>query len=136
MPGANESLSFMPATERAFAPAPQMDRLIEQLKWKYSARVTGELIVPAVEARYADFPEALAPSLRAALAARSIARPYSHQREAWDRICAGRHTVVVTPTASGKTLCYNVPVLDAAVRDKAKALYLFPTKALSQDQVA
>jgi DEAD/DEAH box helicase domain-containing protein len=113
-----------------------MDRLIEQLKRKYRARVTGELIVPAVEARHADFPEALAPALRAALAARGIERPYSHQREAWDSICAGRHTVVVTPTASGKTLCYNVPVLDAALRTKAKALYLFPTKALSQDQVA
>ena len=55
--------------------------------------------------------------------------------QAWDAIRAGHHTVVVTPTASGKTLCYNLPVLQSALASKAKALYLFPTKALSQDQV-
>ena len=52
------------------------------------------------------------------------------------RVSAGQHTVVVTPTASGKTLCYNLPVLQAAMHEHAKALYLFPTKALAQDQVS
>ena len=51
-------------------------------------------------------------------------------------MCAGQHTVIVTPTASGKTLCYNLPVLQAVLKQNVKALYLFPTKALSQDQVA
>ena len=63
-------------------------------------------------------------------------RLYSHQAAVWDLVRAGRHAVVATPTASGKTLCYNLPVLDAVLGRGAKALYLFPTKALAQDQVA
>ena len=64
------------------------------------------------------------------------ARLYSHQREAWAHVGGGHDTVIVTPTASGKTLCYNLPVIDGALKTGAKALYLFPTKALSQDQVS
>ncbi|MDR2481997.1 MAG: DEAD/DEAH box helicase, partial [Treponema sp.] len=68
---------------------------------------------------------------------RGIERIYCHQREVWDIIQAGGHAVVVTPTASGKTLCYNLPALQALLADEsARALYLFPTKALSQDQQA
>ena len=68
---------------------------------------------------------------------RGISRLYTHQAQAFDEVAAGRHVVVVTPTASGKTLCYNLPVLHAMLSDPtARALYLFPTKALSQDQVA
>ncbi len=115
---------------------PPIDRLIERLKRKYKGRITGELVVPPRPGRFADFPPQLDARLRAALTARGIQRLYIHQREAWDHVAAGRHTVVVTPTASGKTLCYNLPVLHAAITRKAKALYLFPTKALSQDQVA
>jgi DEAD/DEAH box helicase domain-containing protein len=111
-------------------------RLAEKLKHRYGGRITGELLIPARAGRSAPFPAELDPRLCEALAARGITQLYSHQREAWDHITAGRHSVVVTPTASGKTLCYNLPVLQAAIRDKAKALYLFPTKALSQDQVA
>ncbi len=71
------------------------------------------------------------------LAARGIGRPYIHQARAIGAAVAGKDFVVVTPTASGKTLCYNVPVLDAILKDDAaRALYLFPTKALSSDQVA
>lgn len=113
-----------------------IDRLIGRLKQKYKSRITGERVVPPRAGRYADFPAELDPRLRAALIARGVRQLYSHQREAWDHVAAGRHTVVVTPTASGKTLCYNLPVLHAAITHKAKALYLFPTKALSQDQVA
>jgi DEAD/DEAH box helicase domain-containing protein len=67
---------------------------------------------------------------------RGITRLYTHQAAAWTSVRSEQHTVIVTPTASGKTLCYNLPVLQGALKDKAKALYLFPTKALAQDQVA
>ena len=100
-------------------------RLIAAIRRKYKGRITGELVIPAREARHADFPEALDVRLRLALEKRGIGQLYSHQREAWDHIAAGRHTVVVTPTASGKTLCYNLPVLQAAVSERAKALYLY-----------
>src|SRR5690606_6633082 len=65
-----------------------------------------------------------------------IGQLYSHQAQAWDAAQAGRNFVVVTPTASGKSLCYTLPVVSAAMQQQAKALFLFPTKALSQDQVA
>ena len=66
-----------------------------------------------------------------------IAQLYSHQAEAIAHLAAGKNIVVTTPTASGKTLCYNLPVLDAILKDPAtRALYLFPTKALAQDQMA
>ncbi len=86
---------------------------------------------------YAPFPDSLDPRVHAAYAARGIDQLYSHQAEAIDHALHGRNVVVVTPTASGKTLCYNVPVLDAILKDAAsRALYLFPTKALAQDQLA
>ena len=125
--------------EREGAPARDgrgVERLIGRLRRKYGGRVTGELVMPARPGDFADFPGELDPRLDHALRGRGIARLYSHQRQAWEAVGRGRHTVVVTPTASGKTLCYNLPVLQAVLRDRAKALYLFPTKALSQDQVA
>ena len=68
---------------------------------------------------------------------RGIEALYAHQATAWEQARAGRHLVVVTGTASGKTLCYNLPVLDCLLRNpQSRALYLFPTKALAQDQVA
>jgi len=91
--------------------------------------------LPAVEARYGEWPASLPEPLRAALAARGMTRPYTHQGKAIGNALAGKSTVVVTPTASGKSLCYNVPVVEAVLRDpNARALYLFPTKALSHDQ--
>jgi DEAD/DEAH box helicase domain-containing protein len=107
-----------------------------RLAGKYPDRVTGVLKVPGREGRYAEFPDDLPPRLAAALRARGIERLYSHQAEAWDIARRGEDLVVVTPTASGKTLCYTLPVIAAALEDRAKALYLFPTKALAQDQVA
>ncbi len=114
----------------------EVDALIAAFKRKYADRITGELTEPAQTGRYADFPETLDDQIRTALERRGITRLYSHQREAWDAIEAGNDVVVVTPTASGKTLCYNLPVLNAVRGAQAKALYLFPTKALAQDQVA
>ncbi|MDP8924426.1 MAG: DEAD/DEAH box helicase [Chloroflexota bacterium] len=104
---------------------------------EHQRKVTAFRHVPARPARYAPFPESVDPRLRAAYAARGIAQPYTHQARAIGQVLAGRNVVVVTPTASGKTLCYNLPVLDAILKDpNARALYLFPTKALAQDQQA
>jgi DEAD/DEAH box helicase domain-containing protein len=92
---------------------------------------------PAQPAEYAEFPEGLHPKLVDVLRKRGYKGLYTHQREAYDTVQAGESTVVVTPTASGKTLCYNLPVLDRILKDPdARALYLFPTKALAQDQLA
>jgi len=110
--------------------------LAARLRAQYADRITGELVVPARGGQYAPLPAGLDPRLRAALAGRGVTRLYTHQAAAWEAVQAGRHTVVVTPTASGKTLCYNLPVLQAALCDQARALYMFPTKALAQDQVA
>ena len=88
-------------------------------------------------ARFAPFPVGLDARLAEALATRGISRLYSHQAEAAAAAIAGENVVVVTPTASGKTLCYNLPVLNCILNDPAaRGLYLFPTKALSQDQLA
>lgn len=88
-------------------------------------------------ARLSPLPAECHPELAAALEAKGIRGLYVHQAIAWQAAREGRHVAVVTPTASGKTLCYNLPVLDALLRDpRARALYLFPTKALSQDQLA
>ncbi len=93
--------------------------------------------VDATPGSYADFPASLDERIVAQYKKRGIERLYSHQREAFDAAARGEDTVVVTPTASGKTLCYNLPVLDRMVKDpEARALYLFPTKALSQDQLS
>jgi len=86
--------------------------------------------------RHAPWPAGLDSRLVDALRGRGIEAPYTHQAAAFAAASAGRNVVVVTPTASGKTLCYNLPVLDAVARDPpARALYLFPTKALAADQL-
>jgi len=110
--------------------------LAATLRAEHGARITGELVVPAKRGEYVPLPSGLDARLVAALAGRGIDRLYTHQSSAWESVQAGRHSVVVTPTASGKTLCYNLPVLQAALTSEAKALYMFPTKALAQDQVA
>ncbi|MGH9813874.1 MAG: DEAD/DEAH box helicase, partial [Candidatus Acidiferrales bacterium] len=92
---------------------------------------------PAREARTAPFPEWLDPRLAEVYRRKGIAELYTHQAEAAERVHAGKNIVVVTPTSSGKTLCYNLPVLNQILADSStRALYLFPTKALAQDQLA
>ncbi len=87
--------------------------------------------------RYAPFPDNVDARLRQVLGARGIEQLYTHQAAAVEHALAGRNVVVTTPTASGKTLCYNAPVLTSILKDpSARALYLFPTKALAQDQLA
>jgi DEAD/DEAH box helicase domain-containing protein len=93
--------------------------------------------IPAREATFAEFPPGIDRRLIATLTSRGITKLYSHQAEAITSISSGNDVVIVTPTASGKTLCYNIPVLNTILKDpNARALYLFPTKALSQDQLA
>src|SRR6184192_4576384 len=106
-----------------------------------SRRVLGEItldhVIPATAADFVPLPADLRPELVAALAGRGVQRLYSHQAEAYAAVRRGRHLVVVTPTASGKTLCYNLPVLQRLLENPEKrALYVYPTKALAQDQLA
>jgi DEAD/DEAH box helicase domain-containing protein len=90
---------------------------------------------PAKSAQYVPFPADLHPALAQTLRAQGIEALYTHQATTWWHVQAGQHAVVVTSTASGKTLCYNLPILDHLTRDtNARALYLFPTKALAHDQ--
>jgi DEAD/DEAH box helicase domain-containing protein len=110
--------------------------LTRALARRYGDRITGHFTVPGRDGDYAPIPDDVPPALRRALAARGIDRLYRHQAEAWDAAQRGEHVAIVTPTASGKSLCYTLPVLAAAMSGRAKALYLFPTKALAQDQVA
>jgi DEAD/DEAH box helicase domain-containing protein len=87
---------------------------------------------PAREARTAPLPDSLDPRVREAVGVPAL---YAHQRDVWDAAGRGEHVMVTTGTASGKTLAFNLPVLDALARDpKSRALYLYPTKALAQDQ--
>jgi len=135
---AHTTLQRALALEDAKTLAPRLDAatLADRLAAKYGDRITGTIKLPARPGRYADLPADLPPALARALRARGVDRLYSHQAQAWEAAQAGRHVVAVTPTASGKTLCYTLPVVAAALTQRAKALYLFPTKALAQDQVA
>src|SRR3979411_568523 len=93
--------------------------------------------IPPRRASYADFPAWMDGRISATLRRRGILSLYSNQADALATTHAGKHTVVVTPTASGKTLCYGLPIIDAIAKvPTARALYIFPTKALAQDQLA
>ena len=107
--------------------------------WRNEPKIQRNLVldetVPAVAARRADLPEGLSPAVRQALQRRGIDKLFVHQAQAFAFATTGRDAVIATPTASGKSLCYNLPVLDLLAREPtARALYLFPTKALSRDQ--
>jgi DEAD/DEAH box helicase domain-containing protein len=103
---------------------------------------TGEIITavrrfPAREAEFAEFPSWTHADLASVYKAKGVQRPYSHQAAAAEAVHDGKNVVIVTPTASGKTLCYNLPVLNAILENTdTRAIYLFPTKALAQDQLA
>jgi DEAD/DEAH box helicase domain-containing protein len=103
----------------------------------FQGEITLDHVIPETSANFAALPLDLRPELVTALAGRGIHRLYTHQADAYEAVRKGRHLVVVTPTASGKTLCYNLPVLQRLLENPEKrALYLFPTKALAQDQLA
>jgi DEAD/DEAH box helicase domain-containing protein len=123
---------------RIYAPAgtvETLDRLLAEPE--VAQAVVEHRVLPEREALVAPFPDWLDKRLVRGLHAQGIEMLYTHQREALDALREGKDIVVVTPTASGKTLCYGLPVLQAVADDpSARALFLFPTKALSQDQLA
>lgn len=110
-----------------------LSELIDELRADENIAHWVEL--PPQEAKLRAMPEAVDPRIRAALSKRGISELYTHQESAFRTVAGGENMVAVTPTASGKTLCYNLPVLQAIAQDPtSRALYLFPTKALAQDQ--
>jgi DEAD/DEAH box helicase domain-containing protein len=129
------------AVRRAAMPA-AITRVHEVLDAFAARDLNGEMLTairhfPARDAQWAEFPAWVRPELADAYAAKGIRRLYTHQAAAAGAVHAGKNVVIVTPTASGKTLCYNLPVLNTVLENSdTHALYLFPTKALAQDQLA
>ena len=116
-----------------------LDQLIGRLKSNaaFMDCVTEWRVLPAAEGVYEPLPEDMDPRIQKVLNERGIRRLYCHQAECWRLAHEQKDYVVVTPTASGKTLCYNLPVVNEILHNpEARALYLFPTKALSADQVS
>ncbi|MGB9595489.1 MAG: DEAD/DEAH box helicase [Candidatus Poribacteria bacterium] len=102
----------------------------------YNGQIVHIQDIPKREAIYGRLEKPLKPEIRSALKSQGIEDLYSHQVSAISAIRQGKNIVIVTSTASGKTLCYNIPVLEAILEDKkTRALYLYPTKALAQDQL-
>ena len=136
----NYSLGFPDLSrELSISPKQSLEAVVSYFRSKHlepDSAVRAIHHQPAAEGTFADIPALVDGKLRAALEKRGIARLYSHQADAFAAVQAGKHVVIVTPTASGKTLCYNLPVLNLLMRDEgARAMYLFPTKALAEDQL-
>src|SRR5688572_23034450 len=129
-------LSVFPEVARP-RPAADGRALAQRLENKYLSRITGVHTVPGRPERSVPMPEDVPAGVVQALAARGIDRLYSHQADCWHAVRRGEDVVIATATASGKSLCYLLPVLAAATQRSngagAKALFLFPTKALAQD---
>lgn len=130
---------------RRFQPQPpssaafDVDAFLAQFaeRGRTRAAITDIHTIPATPAIYGDYGDLLAPNVERALRARGMERPYIHQQEAWSALNDGEDLVIVTPTASGKTLCYYGPLLSMLEADQeGSALLLYPTKALAQDQCA
>ncbi len=103
---------------------------------KKSESISGYHYIPPRAPKLVGIPSELTQPLQQALRGRGIENLYSHQREAFELVASGKNVVIVTPTASGKTLCYNLPVLNRIIQSSsARALYLYPTKALTYDQL-
>ena len=114
-----------------------VETLLDEFRRTFRKGIAWIEHIPAQPARRVPFPEDMDTRLQDVLRAHGIAQLYTHQAEAWRQVRAGKSIVVVTPTASGKTLCYNLPVLQRILeRPSTRAMYLFPTKALAQDQKA
>src|SRR6202046_984739 len=142
--GSWHSLALHPAGEtvRTINPRATIDTVQEALS-ALAGRYRGDEVLtavrhfPAREAKFVAMPDWVRPELAAAYRSKGIEQLFSHQGAAAELARSGKNFVVVTPTASGKTLCYNLPVLNAILEDAdTRALYLFPTKALTQDQLA
>ena len=116
-----------------------LDQLLDQLRDDpgFMENVTNWQTLPSKEAQYAPWPRCVDPRIIEALNRRGLRQLYTHQVSCVEAADKKEDVVVVTPTASGKTMCYNIPVLSAILKNQdARALYLFPTKALSADQVS
>ena len=114
-------------------------QLADQLRQdrSFMENVTRWEVLPARPAKTAPFPENMDPRIREVLGKKGIHALYTHQAQSLAATARGEDVTVVTPTASGKTMCYNLPVISAILKNPdARALYLFPTKALSADQVS
>jgi DEAD/DEAH box helicase domain-containing protein len=115
-----------------------VDKFLKEIEHSrdYEKQIIHVQDIPAREAQYGELREPLNPQLEMGLRAQEIERLYSHQVTAIDAIREGKNVAVVTSTASGKTLCYNIPILEEVLRDEStRVLYLYPTKALAQDQL-
>src|SRR3954454_13748237 len=106
-----------------------------QARSDYAGQLEHLEVLPERPGRFAAPEEPLAAPIQRLLASRGIEQLYCHQVAAIEAAREGQDLVVVTGTASGKTLCYNLPILESALADRSRALYLFPTKALAQDQL-
>jgi DEAD/DEAH box helicase domain-containing protein len=121
-------------------PWQRLDGVADVLEaWRADARIARSFVlderIPGSAGRYVPFPPELAAPVRRALELRGIERLYSHQERAYELARAGRDVVIATPTASGKSLCFDLPVFDRlATEPEARAIFLYPTKALSRDQ--
>ena len=128
----------MPKSEMMSFSKKLLPDVLESLRQnpKFTRNVTHWKILPSQPGQYREFPSDLKPELLNILKSKGIRELYSHQAEAYSLVRKGKNVVVVTPTASGKTLCYNLPVVQTLLENPdTRALYLFPTKALAQDQV-
>ena len=110
-------------------------------RWRAEPSVAENIIVwetiPSQPARTVPFPESIPPALLTALQSHGLQSLYTHQYQAWKELINGRNIVLSTGTASGKSLAYNLPVIDRLLKSPdTRALYIFPTKALAQDQFA
>ena len=134
----------MPPSQQALAPRSSstldtVQQILGTLAARYSTDevLTSVRQIPAREAKFRPVPDWVRGELSEAYRAKGIKELYSHQAATAELVHSGRNVVVVTPTASGKTLCYNLPVLNAVLENcDTRTLYLFPTKALAQDQLA
>lgn len=120
-----------------FSKKKSIDEIVQL--WKRDEELKNNILywdtIEAKPASYAPFPDTLHPSIKKALEDRGISQLYTHQRQAFDYATKGESFTAVTPTASGKSLCYHLPVLQKILEDSSsRAIYLFPTKALAQDQ--
>ena len=142
--GSGRGLALQPADEavRALNPRTTIETVQEALsalagRYRADEVLTAVRHIPARAAQFVPMPGWVRPELAAAYRGKGIEQLFSHQGTAAELAHAGKNFVVVTPTASGKTLCYNLPVVNAILEDgDTRALYLFPTKALAQDQLS
>jgi len=126
-------------TSRESAPITRVRQVLDAFAARdvHSEILTAVHYFPARAAEWAEFPAWTHSDLRTAYAGKGIRQLYSHQATAAEAVRSAKNVVIVTPTASGKTLCYNLPIVNAILESaENRALYLFPTKALAQDQLA